>query len=781
MILNKELCPAYYTPSISVKGKYLPSFDSDGVPSDFTVPGSAVTVQETVKNIRDATSGFSSGFNAKSMKASLIEDLAFSCGLVVTLGVSMVMLLLMQCFVSSSLLFCQSEHTVGIYQCYQEYQKNLDSQITLSDLSLQSKLSDYLRVKEILLACLVTLCLLEFLLFVLFVLCLRKGLPVASAMMRECSKDRKTGYPLGYAYVNFHYRDDAERAIDMFNFELLLGRPMRVMWSNWEPTAKTTKGGNIFIRNLDQSIDCTSLFDTFSVYGRIVSCKVVESIGYGYVQYESAKARALAIERLNGKFLNECQITIEYFRSWEERKAEVRKVGVCKAEEPKVEARKAVEPKVEAHKAEQPTVEARKAEEPKVEAPKAVEPKMEARKAVEPQVEARKAVKPKVEARKAKECKLEAREAEEPKVEARKAEECKLEAQKAEEPKVEACKAEEPKVEACSSSQYLGNRKFIKKLDHTINRKYLRNVPPKLCSISPKVRQPVLTPWFKRSTPAVETPSSGDTLQTTEAYASEDVAQIVNTTASQKVQAAESPAPVDTVEVVETAGPESSEEAVETVASEGPVEAVETMASEETVEAVEETVEAVEKAASEGTVEAVETTASEDRVEAVETTAPEDEVEATETSAPEETLEAVETAVPEDNVKAVDTAVSEVTVPATLQDVPKFPPPQKRLTIYMLESADLDDQITMAHDYLLPLVAEIHPTDANQITWMLVQGENNFEIMNMIGDPEHLQAKVDKMDALLRAREAGVKPEILNRIFRDGTKKRKKKNKKRKN
>ncbi|KAK3575606.1 hypothetical protein QTP86_031275, partial [Hemibagrus guttatus] len=685
-------------------------------------------------------------------------------------------------------------------------------------------------------------------------------------------RDRKTGYPLGYAYVNFCYREDADRAIEMFNFELLLGRPMQVMWSNWEPTAKTIKGGNIFIRNLDPSIDSTSLFDTFSMFGRIVSCKVVESKGYGYVQYESVEAAAEAIEWLNGKLLKDCQVTIEYFKSWEERLAEVRKIEARKAEETKVEARKAEEPKVEA----------RKAEEPKVE----------------------------------------------------------VEARKAEEPKVEARKAEEPKVEARPSSQHLGNRKFFKKLDLNTNRKCLRNVTPKLCNIPPNLRQPVLTPSVKRSTPAVETPSSGDTpLQTTEAYASENVAQI-NTIASLKVRAAKSPATVDGVEAVETAGTEDSEEAVETAASEGTVEAVETAASAETVEAVV-------------------TKALEGSVEAVETTAPEDEVEATETSVPEETLEAVETAVPEDNVKAVDIAVSEVTVPATLQeahkaeepmvearkaeepkveacpssqhlgnrkffkkldlntnrkclrkvppklcnippnlrqpvlnpsdkrstpavetpssgdtlptteayasediakintgvntaasqkvqaaespapvdgveavetagtedseeavetaasegtveavetaasaetveavvtkalegsveavettDVPKFPPPQKRLTIYMLESADLDDQITIAHDYLLPLVAEIHPADANQITWMLVQGENNFEIMNMIGDPEHLQAKVDKMDALLRAREAGVKPEILNRIFRDGTKKRKKKKNKRKN
>ncbi|KAG7317808.1 hypothetical protein KOW79_018843 [Hemibagrus wyckioides] len=204
--------------------------------------------------------------------------------------------------------------------------------------------------------------------------------PAGHVQSVHICRDRKTGSLLGYAYVNFRYRDDAERAIDMFNFELLLERPMRVMWSNWEPTAKPIKGGNIFIRNLDWSIDCTSLFDTFSVFGRIVSCKVVESKGFG---------------------------TIEYFRSWEERKVEVRKVEVRRAEENKVEARKAEEAKVEVLRAEEP----------------------------------------------------------------------KVEVHRAEEPKVEARKAEEPKVEARPSSQHQGNRKFIKKIGHTIHRKCLQRAP----------------------------------------------------------------------------------------------------------------------------------------------------------------------------------------------------------------------------------------------------------------------------------------------------------------
>ncbi|XP_047675182.1 polyadenylate-binding protein 1A-like isoform X2 [Tachysurus fulvidraco] len=132
-------------------------------------------------------------------------------------------------------------------------------------------------------------------------------------------RDRQTGSSLGYAYVNFHHRTDAEQALKLFNFELLLERPMRVMWSRWEPTAKVIKGGNIIIKNLDLSIDDAALFDTFSMFGWIVSCKVVESKGFGYIQFEAPEAAAMAIERVNGMLLKGRQVTIEYFKPPEER------------------------------------------------------------------------------------------------------------------------------------------------------------------------------------------------------------------------------------------------------------------------------------------------------------------------------------------------------------------------------------------------------------------------------------------------------------------------------
>ncbi|TSQ46657.1 Choline transporter-like protein 4 [Bagarius yarrelli] len=76
---------------------------------------------------------------------------------------------------------------LGIYQSNEEYQKHMNSQLKFGDLNSQSKFSDYLKVKEILLACLVILVLLEFILLMLFVSFVRRGLVTVMEMMGQCS------------------------------------------------------------------------------------------------------------------------------------------------------------------------------------------------------------------------------------------------------------------------------------------------------------------------------------------------------------------------------------------------------------------------------------------------------------------------------------------------------------------------------------------------------------------------------------------------------------------
>ncbi|KAK1784200.1 hypothetical protein P4O66_020687 [Electrophorus voltai] len=132
---------------------------------------------------------------------------------------------------------------------------------------------------------------------------------------------------LGYAYVNFQQQADAERALDTMNFNIIKGRPVRIMWSQRDPSLRKSGVGNIFIKNLDKSIDSKALYDTFSAFGNILSSKVMcdenGSKGYGFVHFETREAAERAIERLNGMLLNDRKVFIGHFKSRKEREAEM--------------------------------------------------------------------------------------------------------------------------------------------------------------------------------------------------------------------------------------------------------------------------------------------------------------------------------------------------------------------------------------------------------------------------------------------------------------------------
>jgi len=150
--------------------------------------------------------------------------------------------------------------------------------------------------------------------------------PISS--VRIC-RDSMTRRSLGYAYVNFTNAEDAKRAIEQFNFEVLFERPMRVMYSQRDPSLRRSGLGNIFISNLHKDIDNRALHDTFQQFGNILSCKVSldaktgQSRGYGFVHFATEQEAKEAIQRLNNCVVAGQVIHVYAFKTKQERQKEL--------------------------------------------------------------------------------------------------------------------------------------------------------------------------------------------------------------------------------------------------------------------------------------------------------------------------------------------------------------------------------------------------------------------------------------------------------------------------
>ncbi|KAE8717033.1 Polyadenylate-binding protein 7 [Hibiscus syriacus] len=131
-------------------------------------------------------------------------------------------------------------------------------------------------------------------------------------------RDSSTGRSLCYGYVNFISPQDAQHAIEAKNHTLLNGKMIRVMWSLRDPDARKNGVGNVFVKNLSDSIDNVGLQELFRQFGNVISCKVAtfedgKSKGYGFVQYESEGSANAAIEKLNDTVVGDKQIYVGKF------------------------------------------------------------------------------------------------------------------------------------------------------------------------------------------------------------------------------------------------------------------------------------------------------------------------------------------------------------------------------------------------------------------------------------------------------------------------------------
>jgi len=107
--------------------------------------------------------------------------------------------------------------------------------------------------------------------------------------------------------------------MELLNFTPVNGKPIRIMFSQRDPSIRKSGHGNVFIKNLDTSIDNKALHDTFAAFGTVLSCKVAtdtvtgQSKGYGFVQFDNEDAAQNAIKQLNGMLINDKQVYVGLF------------------------------------------------------------------------------------------------------------------------------------------------------------------------------------------------------------------------------------------------------------------------------------------------------------------------------------------------------------------------------------------------------------------------------------------------------------------------------------
>eukprot|EP00339_Tiarina_fusa_P006200 CAMPEP_0117003900 /NCGR_PEP_ID=MMETSP0472-20121206/5069_1 /TAXON_ID=693140 ORGANISM="Tiarina fusus, Strain LIS" /NCGR_SAMPLE_ID=MMETSP0472 /ASSEMBLY_ACC=CAM_ASM_000603 /LENGTH=270 /DNA_ID=CAMNT_0004704709 /DNA_START=266 /DNA_END=1074 /DNA_ORIENTATION=- len=135
-------------------------------------------------------------------------------------------------------------------------------------------------------------------------------------------KDKVTQAHNGYGFVEFLDVVDADYSITIMNMIKLFGRPLKVSKSSLNNKAELTRdvGANLFIGNLDPNdVDENLLYDTFSAFGTLIRQphlmrheETNQSKGFGFVSFDCFEASDTALECMNGQYLGNRQIIVEY-------------------------------------------------------------------------------------------------------------------------------------------------------------------------------------------------------------------------------------------------------------------------------------------------------------------------------------------------------------------------------------------------------------------------------------------------------------------------------------
>ncbi|XP_060771447.1 choline transporter-like protein 4 [Neoarius graeffei] len=208
-IINRELCPFFYTPTTSVLGRCIPSLLNDDT-SDFSIYN--MTHNETMNTIKNATSELLGEFNLRDVGVRIFADFASTwqwivLGLVIAMVVSLLFLLLLR-FLAAILVWVLiigvlAVGAFGIWYCYNEYASLKDSTLTYNSVGFTTNVNVYLQIRDTWLAFLIILSVVEAILLLTLIF-LRTRILIAIAVIQESS--RAVGYMMStliYPVITF--------------------------------------------------------------------------------------------------------------------------------------------------------------------------------------------------------------------------------------------------------------------------------------------------------------------------------------------------------------------------------------------------------------------------------------------------------------------------------------------------------------------------------------------------------------------------------------------------
>jgi len=139
--------------------------------------------------------------------------------------------------------------------------------------------------------------------------------PIQSAVLMKNQKG-------SVAFVNYENHEEAKKAVDSLNGKRLGGSDKEVYVARAQKKserdqmlkklrddrAQKYQGINLYVKNLDDSVNDSKLEEAFVGFGGITSCKVmvdekVNSRGFGFVCFSKAEEASRAITEMNGSML----------------------------------------------------------------------------------------------------------------------------------------------------------------------------------------------------------------------------------------------------------------------------------------------------------------------------------------------------------------------------------------------------------------------------------------------------------------------------------------------